>query len=176
MSCEILFADQPSTAPVFWRTVASARDTEGKPVRHDVERETTRHSEQVRREGFAEVFAAGRLEAEQQFLPAAQELAQTLAELARMRDVIREEATQDLVRLAMSIAARVIHREAGVDPDALAGLIRAAFAKLQSRELKKVRMHPGLEPLVRKCLEQAGSPANLSVIADSALNAGELFF
>src|SRR5205085_9717275 len=111
-----------------------------------------------------------------QFLPAVQNLAQTLAELAKTGDLIREEATRDLVRLAMSIAARVIHREVGVDPDALAGLIRAAFAKLQSREMKKVRIHPALEPSLRKCLEQCGAPANLVISADSALNPSQVFF
>ncbi len=65
--------------------------------------------------------------------------------LARLRENIREETTQDLVRLATSIAARVIHREVAVDPDALGGLIQAAFSKLQSREINRVRMHPTLE-------------------------------
>ena len=43
--------------------------------------------------------------------------------------MLREEATQELVRLATSIAARVIHREVAVDPDALAGLVTAAFSE-----------------------------------------------
>jgi flagellar biosynthesis/type III secretory pathway protein FliH len=55
-------------------------------------------------------------------------------------------------------------------------LVKAAFSKLQSREISRVRMHPGLETLVRKCLEQAGSPKSLVLSADPALNPGELFF
>jgi flagellar assembly protein FliH len=102
-------------------------------------------------------------------------LARNLAELARLRETIREEATHDLVRLAVSIAARVIHREVSLDPDALTGLVKTAFLKVQSREIQRVRMHPGMEPLVRKSLEQSGSPKNLLLTADPALNPGEVF-
>ena len=105
-----------------------------------------------------------------------QGLAETLDGLARLRESIREETIQDLVHLAISIAARVIHREVAVDPDALAGLIQAAFSKLQSREINRVRMHPTLEGLVRKLLEQAGAPKNLVVLPDPSLKPAEVFF
>jgi flagellar assembly protein FliH len=70
----------------------------------------------------------------------------------------------------------VIHREVAVDPDALAGLIQAAFSKLQSREINRVRMHPTLEGLVRKLLEQSGAPKNLVLVADPSLKPAEVFF
>jgi flagellar assembly protein FliH len=144
------------------------------PGRKDAEREA-QAVEQARREGFAAGVAAGLRETEEQVRPAIDGLAGNLAELARVRDVIREEATHDLVRLAVSIAARVIHREVSLDPDALTGLVKTAFGKLQTREIQRVRMHPGLESLVRKSLEQGGSPKNLVLTPDPGLNPGELF-
>ncbi len=84
-----------------------------------------------------------------------------LQSLASLREDIREQTNQELVRLAISIAGRIIHREVSIDPDALSGLVKAAYLKLQSRELNRVRMHPTLEVLVRKILEQSGSPKNL---------------
>jgi len=168
--------DQTSAAtPVLWRMVASVSD----PRRNshgDAEREAARKLDQARREAYAEGLAAGRQQAEEQFRPAAQGLADTLDTLARLRENIREESIQDLVHLAVSIAARVIHREVAVDPDALAGLIQAAFSKLQSREINHVRMHPTLEGLVRKLLEQAGAPKNLVLTADPNLKPAEVFF
>ena len=161
--------------PVSWRTVAAASD----PRRNshaDVEREAARKLDQARREAYAEGLAAGRQQAEQQFRPAVQGLAETLTSLARLRENIREETIQDLVHLATSIAARVIHREVAVDPDALAGLIQAAFSKLQSREINRVRMHPTLEPMVRKLLEQGGAPKNLVLTPDPNLKPAEVFF
>ena len=161
--------------PVSWRTVAAASD----PRRNshaDVEREAARKLDQARREAYAEGLAAGRQQAEEQFRPAVQGLAETLTSLARLRENIREETIQDLVHLATSIAARVIHREVAVDPDALAGLIQAAFSKLQSREINRVRMHPTLEALVRKTLEQSGAPKNLVLAPDPTLQPAEVFF
>ncbi|HEX4596117.1 MAG TPA: FliH/SctL family protein [Bryobacteraceae bacterium] len=176
MSSEILPAGEtPVAAAALWRVVeppADFRNAGG--GREDAEREA--HAlEQARREGFAAGVAAGRRETEEQVRPAMDGLARNLAEVARLRDTIREEATHDLVRLAVSIAARVMHREVSLDPDALTGLVRTAFLKLQAREIQRVRMHPGLEPLVRKSMEQAGSPKNLVLAADSALKPGELF-
>ena len=109
-------------------------------------------------------------------LPTTEPPTDTLASLARLRESVREETIQDLVRLAISIAARVIHREVAVDPDALAGLIQAAFTKLQSREINRVRMHPTMEPLVRKLLEQGGAPKNMVLTPDASLKPAEVFF
>ena len=164
-----------AATPMLWRMVAAASD----PRRNshgDAEREAARKLDQARREAYAEGLAAGRQQAEDQFRPAVQGLAETLDTLARLRENMREETIQDLVHLAVSIAARVIHREVAVDPDALAGLIQAAFSKLQSREINRVRMHPTLEALVRKLLEQAGAPKNLVLMADPNLKPAEVFF
>ena len=177
MSSSIPGGEQASAAtPVLWRTVASASDPRRNSSHGDAEREAARKLDQARREAYAEGLAAGRHQAEEQFRPAVQGLAQTLDSLGRLRESIREETLQDLVHLAISVAARVIHREVAVDPDALGGLIQAAFSKLQSREINRVRMHPTLEALVRKTLEQSGAPKNLVLAPDPTLQPAEVFF
>lgn len=176
MSSEILAnGETPSAAASFWRVVEPPSDLRSQgPARKDAEREA-QVIDQARREGFAAGVAAGRREAEEQTRPAMDGLARNLAELARLRDTIREEGTHDLVRLAVSIAARVLHREVSLDPDALTGLVKTAFLKVQSREVQRVRMHPGLESLVKKSLEQSGSHQNLVLTTDPTLKPGELF-
>ena len=159
---------------MLWRTVPPGDGRRNRQA--DGEQEAARKLDQARREAYAEGLAAGRQQAEEQFRPAAAGLAETLDALARLRDNIREETLQDLVHLATSIAARVIHREVAVDPDALAGLIQAAFSKLQSREINRVRMHPTLERLVSKLLEEAGAPKNLILTPDPNLKPAEVFF
>jgi flagellar assembly protein FliH len=177
MSSKILGNNQPSEAtPILWRTVTAAKDAKARGSQADLEREAARKLDQARREAFAEGLATGRQQAEEQFRPAVQGLAETLETLSRLRETIREETTQDLVHLAISIAARVIHREVAIDSDALTGLVQAAFSKLQSREINRVRMHPALEGLVRKSLEQSGSPKNLVLMADPSLKPAEVFF
>ncbi len=177
MSSKILSGvEQPAAAPVLWRVVESPVDLpRGGKWNKNADRES-QALDQARREAFAAGVAAGRREAEEQIRPAMEGLAGSLAELARLREAIREESNHDLVRLAVSIAGRVIHREAAVDPDALGGLIKAAYVKLQSREINRVRMQPVLESLVRKSLEQCGSPNNLVLIADPSLTSGQVLF
>jgi flagellar assembly protein FliH len=178
MSSKILSkTDQPCVAPVPWRIVTSIGEGHARNrTRNDAETEAARQVEQARRDGFGEGVAAGQFQAEQQVRPSLDGIARSIAELARMRDVIRQEATRDLVQLAVSIAARVIHRDVAMDPDALAGLVTAAFTKLQTRELHRVRMHPGMEAMVQKSMEQVGSPRNVVLSPDPALKPGELFF
>lgn len=178
MSSKVLpKSEQPSVAPVPWRIVTSIGEGHARNrTKNDSEAETARQLEQARRDGFSEGVAAGEFQAEQQVRPSLDGIARSIAELARMRDVIRQEATRDLVQLAVSIAARVIHRDVAMDPDALAGLVTAAFTKLQTREIHRVRMHPGMEALVQKCMEQVGSPRNVVLSPDPALKPGELFF
>lgn len=175
MSSEILRGDQPPVKPVPWRMVAAVGLGGAMGARWHAEQQAASKLDLARREAFTEGAAAGRQQAEEQIRPAMDGLAQALAEIARLRDVIRDESTGDLIRLAVSIAARVIHRETAVDPDALAGLVKAAFAKVQSREINRVRMHPALEGLVRKSLEQNGAPANLVLTPDPGLKSGEIF-
>ena len=176
MSSKILpMGDQPAIAPVPWRVVTSIAGGIA-AGRSKNEAEAGRLLEQARRDGFTEGFSSGRFEAEQQIRPALDGIARSIAELSHMGDGIRQQASHDLVHLAISIAARVIHREASVDPDALAGLVSAALVKLQSREIHRVRMHPGMENLMQRCLEQAGSPRNLVLVTDPGLKPGELFF
>ena len=176
MSSEILpGSEKPSPAAALWRVVESPADLRSKgPGRKDAEREA-QGLEQARREGFSAGVAAGRREVEELIRPAMDGLARNLAGLARLRDAIREEATHDLVRLAVSIAARVIHREVSLDPDALTGLVRTAFLKIQSREIQRVRMRPSMESLVKKSLEQCGWPKNLLLMPDPSLKPGEVF-
>ena len=176
MSSKILaINDQRSAMPVLWRVVERSGEglARGKSAS---EREAAGRLELVRREAFSQGVLAGREEAEAQIRPALEGLARSLSELARMPDAIRQQATRDLVHLAISIAARVIHRDVTVDPDALAGLVQAALVKVQSREIQRVRMHPGMEALVQKYLAQCGAPKNLALLADSSLNPGDVFF
>lgn len=175
MSSEIVTASQLPAMPVPWRMVSAAVAALRAP-RPSADQQAASVLDQARREAFSQGLSAGRQQADEQIRPAMEGLAQALAELGQLRSAIREQETENLVRLAVSIAARVIHREVVIDPDALAGLVQAAFTKAQSREISRVRMHPALEGKVRKSLEQCGAPKNLLLAADPRLKSGEVLF
>ncbi|HLG96590.1 MAG TPA: FliH/SctL family protein [Bryobacteraceae bacterium] len=178
MSSEIVTGSATPATPVLWRKVSLL--SREKPKRHsarrDGEEELKSRLDQARREGMEQGREAGLQESEQQVPAILQNFARAQAELAGTAEQIRIETARDLVQLARNIAARVIHREMVTDSAAVAGLVRAAFSKLQQREITRVRMHPAMEPVVTKTLEDCGAPAAVVLAPDTALSAGELLF
>lgn len=171
---EILPGAELTLAPVPWRTVNLA--LLANDAAEVAGRELDQRIEQARREGEQEGLRHGRDEV-QRLLPSTLEnISASLAELERIRQQQREETCQELVRLAITVAARVLHRETVVNSNAMAGLAKAALSKLQSREISRVRMHPALESSVSKTLEECGAPANLVLMTDSSLSPGDLLF
>ena len=171
---EVLPGNRPAVTPVLWRKVSPS--VRGKSAGPTAEEEFERRIEQARREGQEEGLRFGRADA-QRMLPSTLEyISIASAELERVCQRLRREGCQELVRLAIAVAARVIHRETVVNSSAMAGLVRAAVLKLQSRELSRVRLHPSLESSVSRTLEECGAPHNLVLIADSSLSPGDLLF
>ncbi|MGH9660633.1 MAG: FliH/SctL family protein, partial [Bryobacteraceae bacterium] len=98
------------------------------------------------------------------------ELARAIESMATLRPRIRRETEAELVRLALAIARRVLRRELTVDPDAIAGIVKAAFEKREARETLRVRVHPNDSERVARRLADAG--AQVDVVADAALPSG----
>jgi flagellar assembly protein FliH len=62
-----------------------------------------------------------------------QRLATAVSEFRGVRERYFAEVEQEVVKLALAIAARVLHREAQVDPLLLAGVVRVALEKMADR-------------------------------------------
>ncbi len=108
--------------------------------------------------------------------PVLDQLGKSLASLAGLRSRIREDAEGDLLKLAISIARRVLHRELTLDPESIEGLIRVALEKLQSRELCRVRVHPDQEQAIRKSLERFANSQKVELVTDASLQCGDVLF
>ena len=106
------------------------------------------------------------------------------AELAKVRQVFREvvvsgaklrhQAEEDLVRLAVAVARRILHREITVDGEAMVGLVKAAFARLDQREIHQVKTDLETLPLVQRIVAETGLSSSLKVFSDPALKRGSL--
>lgn len=126
--------------------------------------------------GFREGEAAARQRSESQVREAVEKLAATVVELAATRGDAIRRAEADLVRLAIEIARRILHREISLDPSALEALIGAALEKLRSQEVYRVRVHPAQEQPVRACLRQIGRDPAIEVVSDSSQPRGGIVF
>jgi flagellar assembly protein FliH len=89
---------------------------------------------------------------------------------------MRRDAEKDLVKLAIAIARRVLHRELTLDPESIEGLIRVALDKLQTRELCRVRAHPDQKPAIAAALQRFSNSHNVELVADPSLQCGDVLF
>jgi flagellar assembly protein FliH len=81
------------------------------------------------------------------------------------------EAEAAVVRLALSIAGRVLHREAQMDPLLLRGAVRVALEDAQQAETCVLEVHPGKAEAWIRWLSDAGVLARVQIRAkdDAAL-------
>lgn len=105
-----------------------------------------------------------------------EKLAQSIQELAGLRAKLRSQAEADVVRLAMAIAKRVVHRELSIDPDSVIGLVKVALEKLRLQETVRVRVHPDHVSIVKQFLSRSAASAHIEVTGDPSVGAGGVVF
>ena len=97
-------------------------------------------------------------------------LRMALAGFARERETYYQKVESEVVQLALAIARKVLQREANVDPLLLAGLVRVALDKIESKTRVTVRVHPQQADDCRayfaRCMEPKNAP---EVVEDSAI-------
>jgi len=174
MSSEIVRnGPAPSVAPVFWRVVNGSLGAETQSAATMVQQLEQKFQE-GRQRGLSEAAAMSRHDVDAQLQQVLERLAQSIADLSATRQAVREETAAELVRLSMAIASRILHREITLDPDAIHGLLKAAFDKTRAREVTRIFVHPLHESAVRRFVEQAGSPAPIEIVADPHLECGAI--
>lgn len=137
----------------------------------ELERQAERRAREGREAGYAEGQSAGRAAAVADLQPVLEKLARAIQEIAGLRPQLMRDAAADLVSLSVGIARRILHRQLSVDADALEALVGGALEKMAGQEICRVRIHPDLEPGIRKALVREGR-AGLPLIADQTLERG----
>jgi flagellar assembly protein FliH len=131
---------------------------------------------QARRQGFqeGEAAAAAKATAEIERMTAA--AAEAVRDLMTVERQMRRRMEEDLAKLAAMIARRILHREISVDPEALLGIVRAALARLDAREVHRIRIYPREAPMIEKRLAEMHLPQRIEVVADPTLERGAILF
>jgi flagellar assembly protein FliH len=78
----------------------------------------------------------------------------------------------EVVKLALAIAARVLHREANFDPLLLKGVVRVALEKVAEESTAVLRVHAGAVDKWREALAEGVGPS-LQIVGDERLGAAE---
>jgi flagellar assembly protein FliH len=94
------------------------------------------------------------------------------------KEFVRERARYfagveaEVVKLALAIAARVLHREATLDPLLLTGVVRVALEKVAEDNATVLRVPVGAVEMWREAFV-ASPESSLQVVGDERLAAGE---
>jgi len=105
-----------------------------------------RSLQQLEREAWERGIAEGRAQARREFeaaLCSERDAALKLVQdFALERERYFRAIEQEVIRLALSIARRILHRESQLDPLALSGMVRVALDKVSASTRVKLRVHP----------------------------------
>jgi flagellar assembly protein FliH len=140
----------------------------GLPFSHE---ELRRRDETARLAGMQEGEARARATYEQQLEKVRENLRHALGDFSRERSRYYQQVETEVVQLALSIARKILHREAHADPMLLAGLVRVAMDKLESNTKVLLRVHPEYAADCRdyfsRCMDAHDVP---EVVEDPALD------
>lgn len=117
---------------------------------------------QARQEGEAQ---AGRIFEERLALERAS-VADALAKFTRDRAAYFGQVESEVVQLALSIARKILHREAQLDPLLLAGIVRVALEKIDGATGVVLRVHPQNAADWRRYLAIHLDPSDLPEIVE----------
>ncbi|MBI1761192.1 MAG: hypothetical protein HYR56_07120 [Acidobacteria bacterium] len=130
----------------------------------------------ARARGLAEAQAVAHAQAQEELQLAVadlrQQLTATLDELAGLREQMAARAEQDLVRLALEIAKKVVQREVRVDHEIVLTLARVALGRLHSRANATVRLHPDDYAYVWSHRERLNSEGAVEIVEDRTVGLG----
>ena len=168
-------ADHGAWEPPPADTVFAVEETSFQPREApaaNIEKRLHDEREKALQEGWQSAINQARAEVE----PLKTQLARSIADVAGMKARLRAEAEQDIVRLSLAIARKILHREACVDPDAILGIVKAALARLTTRETSRVRVHPGDVESLRRHAGSGGFPQSIEIAGDPVLSPGSVIF
>ena len=128
--------------------------------------------ETARNEARAEARLEWEQELEDKVVGERKAVLKACAEFVRERARYFAGVEAEVVKLALAIAARVLHREATLDPLLLTGVVRVALEKVAEDNATVLRVPVGAVEMWREVFV-ASPESSLQVVGDERLAAGE---
>lgn len=128
---------------------------------------------QERSEAAAQAEKRIRLEYEADLEKIRGGLKEALAGFETQRSEYFARVEAELVQLALSIAAKILHREAQVDPMLIAALVRITIEKMREESAVTVRVRPGLAAAWQHYFARHAIRAAVQIVEDPELNEGD---
>jgi len=122
--------------------------------------------------GYAQGERSGLDAAARQGEASLRRLAETIEEMASMRADLLRRSERELVRLAVSIAERVIRREITLDPSLVAAMAKVAVEQLGDRASATIRLHPNDHAAFMVAANGTPFPGPVEIVPDPAVTRG----
>lgn len=102
------------------------------------------------------------------------QVAELVEQFSQERNLYLQDVEHEVVELALAIAARVLRREAQMDPLLLTGAVRVALGQLSNSALVKLRVPPSELDLWRDAMEHIPNlPVRPTVLVDEEMRLGD---
>jgi flagellar assembly protein FliH len=193
MSARVLPAESnETTSAIVWRIAEGAAPVPSAhhsgaghavPLRSDAKtadaaliRDWEHRVQASHQEGYAAGLAAGTNQANDRLKPVLASFAGMIQELSNCKKQFRLEAEASTVGLALAVARRVLYREITADPEAILGLVKAAFDKCNARETHRLLVSPADLAVIQDYAPRMGFPAGLTIQPDATLSRGSVLF
>jgi flagellar assembly protein FliH len=136
--------------------------------------DTEQRIEEARLQGKREGDQQAKASYEQQLATELSPIRTLVEQLRSLAPTLRRQTEEELVRLAVSVARRILHRELTIDPDALAGLLKVAFSKAEQYQIQQIRTDARSAAFIEQSLKGFGRPEGIRVVADPTLPLGSV--
>jgi flagellar biosynthesis/type III secretory pathway protein FliH len=124
--------------------------------------------------GFIQGEKAGKEIAEKKVEAVMRRYAETILEIGKLRATLLTQVEREVVKLAVQIARKIIHREIHADPDIIQTLVRVALGHVAEKSAVTVHLSPtDYNYLLEQRAELAQSEGrDISLLADKSIERG----
>jgi flagellar assembly protein FliH len=124
--------------------------------------------------GFRQGEKSGMAMAEQKIETIVKRHAEAILEIGRMKSSLYAQVEKEVVKLAIEVAKKIIHREIQVDPDIIQTLIRVTLANVAVKNPVTIHVNPvDFNYISERQAELSQSEArNISIVPDKSIARG----
>jgi len=140
---------------------------------NDSENEKATLARKAHEEGFREGQAQARVEFAQALASERAGLAVEIVNFRKDRDAYFQQVEAEVVRLALKIARRILHRETQMDPLLLRGAVRVVLDTMAQGTTVKLRLNPAQVSGWREYLAGLSDNEPLELVGDGSLEPGQ---
>lgn len=97
-------------------------------------------------------------------------IASSIADFDAQRKTYFARAEAELVQLALAIAAKILHREAQIDPMLMTALVRMAIDKLKEQSSVTIRVNPRQAAKWKQSFSDPVAARHISIAEDASLS------